>query len=493
MRKLFILIASCAVLLACSDDDDNGNPQGQGGSISLSSEAVLFDTDGDVVSGSASVTVTSDDTWSIVGKQDWFTVSSTSGSSGSAVTITPQVNTTGEDREQTLIFVSGSATAELSIRQAATLFDINTRTWNIPYEARSIWAVVTTDQDVTDYTVNVSWITPENVTKDSPWVIFAVDQNNSDETRTGTIIFAGGTPYENTITVTQAGIPDLNYSDITSYDTGLEADRFTVTFTTNVEEYAYSSDTWITFEEVSSTTTDGVYYEKTYRVDLSECEAYRDGSFSITDGVNTATVAITQSDPNPELFDIPDATFLSNLLSWGYIRSNGSGQYFVTQAGLEVTSLSFASYSTIEDLEGIEYLPELTSISHRYGFLKKIDVSKNPKMASLDLYCNPLEEVNLGDMDIQSLSLEILSSYASMGRVYSTDLKVISSNLETLSIYSTSTAYDRLETLDVTECPALVNLDARRPADRLHTIYINYGQVFEELEKNANTEFVIVN
>ena len=115
-------------------------------SIALSSTSINFDEYGDT----ETIIVTSSDDWTVeIDSGDWFTLSKTSGSSGSSISITAPPNYVASDLSGLATFTCGNATASLYLTQDAdtgedgvySSYQILTEdsTFTVPYNVKRIY------------------------------------------------------------------------------------------------------------------------------------------------------------------------------------------------------------------------------------------------------------------------------------------------------------------------------------------------------------------
>ena len=161
---------------------------------------------------------------------------------------------------------------------------------------------------------------------------------------------------------------------------------------------------------------------------------------------------------------IPDDNFRAYCIE--NFDEDGDGIFSKSEAS-SVESL-YIIYNEIKSLKGIEYFTALKTL-HCYNNqltaldvskntaletlycnsnqLTTLDVSKNTALTYLDCYNNPLELLNLGDTNFTSQNF-----YNELGS--STKFKIISSKITKLDVRQ-----NELQSLDVSECPALERLD----------------------------------
>lgn len=484
MKKIFIILMSVTMFVCCSDDNDGADNSGAQ-EISLNTETIVLGMDGNVSSGSSNtVTVVSTSDWKLSGDVSWCTPSVTKGNNGTSVTFTASENNTGEYREVNLYFICGNAAAKLTVYQfPEEVVDYNnvSDSYSVDAAGKNLTFRVTTNLDVSNYETSEDWITfrPGIGTARERWIQFSIASHNSFYSRQGTITLFKGTDYEKTVAVEQNPYYGILTDDAITYERGITAGtidvkvRGNVTFNPTVAS-TYSG--WLSCQEISSTGTDIV--EKTYRISYTATEYSRNGVVTITPSTGTSiSISITQKNPNPELFEIPDAVFSARLVAWGYVLASGD-KFELTYTGYNTTSISLSSsaYANIASIEGIEKFVNLTSFTLRYVNVRKVDLSKNTKLTTLTINYAPIEELILGDLPFTNLSISYLYNYYIVTNV-AESFTISSSKVTSLTLSQTSyTNFEKLEYIDITACPAITSLTCNRSTGNLKYIYVTQTQ-----------------
>lgn len=490
-KNLMIVLSVSLLLWGCSDDDESIMVNS---TISLSTNILQVDKNG----GDATVTVTSSDNWRLSGICDWAHPSITSGKDGDVVTFTIDPNKSDEERTATFKFFTGSSVAPLRVEsQPAYIMDL------LSDEALSIvngrsTVGIQLNTNVVDPTITYSdggeeWLTFDGRNEFGGKVIllFTAAENKTYKDRSTKITISSPL-------VTESVNVDINQkqtdaiiteSDALTYD--LTARTITFKVKCNVD-YAISitkGEDWITDQSISeSQKGDDGLTTVTVTYKLSASSVSRGGTIHIaqTGGTLVKDIAIIQKDPNASPVEIPDAVLRAFCISNGWALLVDDTKCIILEEGLNATSFN-NYYDPIEDLTGIEYFPNLTSFAlGDCSGMKKLDISGLHKVSSLTV-TNPAicEEYNLGDNPIPSFST------GDYDYSEAESLKVISSKLESLdlSLIVWYAAYDNVTSIDVSECPALTNLNADR-GDKVKTLYLKTGQVIPELTKNEATTIV---
>jgi len=289
----------------------------------------------------------------------------------------------------------------------------------------------------------------------------------------------------------QIVIPEgTNLSPILSQD----GESKTIRFTTKQPWQTYADDTraasdWL---HLSPTSGGAGAAEMTITAKPNETPNDRTGYVKIVSGNAQISFCITQKArlATDNTVHFPDANFKAYMVANFDLDEDGE---ISKDEALLITEIS-CTYSGIQSLEGIQYCTALTFLDCCLNQLTTLDVSKNTKLEWLDchhnqlatldvsknthlkeLLCgyNPLEVLNLGNHDIISCDF----SRSSLGS--STKLKVISTKLTHLDVCE-----NKLQSLDVSECPALTKLDCIY--NQLTTLNVSRNTLLEELNCDFN-------
>ena len=117
IRKIFAAaaIAAFGILSGCTEEKQDPEKPLSSDAITLSMNTVSVPEDG----GKAEVTVTSSGDWRMTGGADWSVPSCAEGHDGDVITFEIAPNDTDADREVKYKIFTGSAVAELTIRNVA--------------------------------------------------------------------------------------------------------------------------------------------------------------------------------------------------------------------------------------------------------------------------------------------------------------------------------------------------------------------------------------
>ncbi len=501
MKKFLILLAVAAISAGCKDDDTiTEGPAGQ--NIALTSQSVGLDVTGSAAPQGEvnSVTVTSSSPWRLAGDTGWCTPSADKGENGATVTFSAAANDTREIREVKFDFICGNSATKLTVRQFPQEYAefINVKD---DYQFGSAGAEITLRVKSNLDTENFEapeWITlarPGEEDAAEQWMLFKIEPNTTFKGRSGAITLFKGTSVERVFDVVQAGLTGVVTFDETTYTRGLEAGSLTITVQGNINFKATvpgGSSSWLSCEELSSSGTEVI--EKTFRISYAAAQYYRSGTVNIVpDSGSGIGISVTQRDPNPDLFDVPDSRFSNFLLNKGYVIRNGE-QFELTTGGSTVSSLDFMDFYTTKTFLGIERLVGLKSFMLMCCDVTELDLSKNLKLKDLMLVSMPIELLKLGDAPVETLYVVDMYNVMSAAELYPKTFTISGSKLTELEMdhYSSKNA-DKLESVDVSGCPALKTLYCNRNSGNLKKIYLTQAQkdayTAGTLEINTSADF----
>lgn len=283
------------------------------------------------------------------------------------------------------------------------------------------------------------------------------------------------------------------------YNIKAEGETITVELKTNTDYNVIIPDSvanWIKSTPTKSMTT----YRLTFTISANSTNKLRNGVviFNDKNGKLSDSLRIYQK-IKEKIINIPDPNFKQYLIQ--HWDSNRDGEISISEIK-DVETLA-CSGKEIKSLEGIQYFENLTVLECSNNELTHLDVSKNIKLESLTYLSNPLEVLNLGDVNPKKYyyqqafgvpGLSKFQSYPSIpstiynGYVTSQSLKIISTKIKRLYIkfqsslqnldISECTALETLEvtcsgliTLDASSCPSLKKLDC--DINQLETLYLN--------------------
>ena len=173
--------------------------------LTVSPETLTFDYQ----AGTKEFTITSNASWSISGKQDWFTLSSYAGKGSQTIQVSVQENPSEVDARTpaTLVIttVSGESRRYLSINQEAhsTSLSISTQAISAIAQSSSYTLQITGDATWTA-TSNQSWATLDQISGKGAASLQITCEDNTDKAARTAIISINSARNNYSVTVTQA-------------------------------------------------------------------------------------------------------------------------------------------------------------------------------------------------------------------------------------------------------------------------------------------------
>ena len=176
--------------------------------LTVSPTMMNFEANG----GTQEITVTSNTTWSITGKADWFDCDKTSGTGSSKVTVTVKANTGVDERDAILTFKGDNMSVEVKIHQTVPQIDFYVTT------PTSLTAGALAENVNISVAGNANWVVQSN----REWAVpsiksgkgeetfsVALEDNTTEQTRQAeiTISVTGKTPVVVTITQSAGSRP----------------------------------------------------------------------------------------------------------------------------------------------------------------------------------------------------------------------------------------------------------------------------------------------
>jgi len=479
MKKYILMIAVAAFAFAsCREKDDPEVVDNS--SIELSSYLIEAGPDG----GSYNISVNSSDSWRVSGLCDWVSFASEEGSKDESLVVNVDANETMDERTAEFKVFTGSAVKTLKVISSPTYGIVLSSEDSIRVSSDENTFTVTLVSNVTDFQYEMSnngqnWITPVSVEEafGKKIIKFSVDRSFEFKERNSVITLSGeGVTQQGQFTLWQdqrdtAFVVGENriIKDLQAYDIPL-------VIKSNID-FKYDLPSWLT--EVSKTTSeadDSGLSTTNLTVHCDACGGSRlvnlDFYQNVQSGYYTnknvyGTVMIKQQNPNPTFVTIKDADLRSNLNDKEWILDDGTEKAEVLEAGMTGTSLTIGSDSrwgssvTIQDISGLGGFPCLTSVTLQYMHAYNVDFSDCTNLTSVT--CNTLynlETINFGDNKITSFSIGDQTYIKT-----STTLTVKGTYLEDLDLTANTyyvSWYEALQAIDVTGCPALKTLKAKR-------------------------------
>lgn len=484
MKKIIIAIAICSfgALYGCTEEKQNPETV-VSDTISLSSEIASVDNEG----GSVEVVVTSSGDWRMTGNSDWAHPSAVEGSDGDKVTFAVDANATDSDREARYKFFTGSAVAELVIRNVAgyVMSLVSQYENGVPVDGGTVYVKLDTNIPSAEMELSFtedggSWIKCDSRTDVFGTAVLklSISPNTLYTARTSELTVSAHS-LSATVSVGQDQL-DYLYAEETPVSFKEDGGQFTLDILHNVE-YKVTCPEWITYGEPQvseDSEKPGVTVDR-YEFTVAELQMpVRSGAVTVSDlsGETTFTVNVSQLNENASTGRIPDKNLRSALANKGWITlvdPSNESEEVVIKTLEEIKAFDYyydifnISGAGCTSLEGIEYFPWVSNLNLADNTgLKTVDISVLEKVIVLQLNrCSGIETVNCGG---NKCSINLEGNYSAKQITVSGATKSISG-----AGYSWS-SYSGPEILDVTGCTALssINVSYRNIA----TIYVTAEQ-----------------
>ena len=271
MKKLFLLFASLATMVACTESETGGDeptPQPQKPSITIDSNTLSsFTEDG----GKGTISFTASEAWSaeIINTRadSWISIHPTSGGAGEAtITITTEPNDTPDDRSATIVIKSGTVekTVKISQKQQDAL-TVTAATFEVGNEGGEIEVEVKANIDF-EYEIDEAakeWIEYKGTRAiETSTLTFAVAENDDVEKREAKIHITSG-EFDETITIYQAGAEPTLVISQSEYAVTSAGETIVVEVASNVDvtvELPADAD-WISESTTRSVSTNTFYFD----------------------------------------------------------------------------------------------------------------------------------------------------------------------------------------------------------------------------------------
>lgn len=506
MKKYIAMLAVAVLLFSCNEKEEY---TASDDSIATSSDTLTFGPEG----GSQSLTVTSSGDWRLSGLSDWVKPSASEGRNGAVISFAAEANESYDAKEAEFKFFTGSAVKKVVVK--------TTPAYVIALESDS---EVKVSSDASDVNVklktNIAELDAEFSDSGADWIAlesrtdvfgmtilkFNVKRSQSFRDRES-VLKISGAGKEVSVKLVQAQRDTIAFSENrVVYD--LTARDVEVKFKTNItSEFELASWMEKTDETSGAEDADGLT-EKTIRLHLSESVSSRIYTLSFKmNGIEYGKYTIKQQNPDPILCNISDAALRSKLNELGWIIGDDTTtECEVLETGLTATSLSLSStYSPFyaKKIDGLGSFPVLETLSATYApSLSLIDVADSKSLKTIKMQkVYKIEEIRTGSSPVEEVDFGTSSS----GYITTSKVTISGENIKTIyanysSWYIITYGNDGIKELDVTGCPALTSLKAKRAYDStvtLQTIYITAAQKTAidagtlVVEKADSAEFVV--
>ena len=484
-RYLTVLAVLGFVLAGCDKKPIDPVPTDSTASITLSETAVAVGPEG----GSVQLTVTSSATWRVAGVADWVSVSPQEGRSGETLTVTVAPNPGKEPISTTFKVFADDAVQDLTItsRPVYVLDLLGEEEISVGPDATEVVVSFASNCGALDVSFSdAAWaaVKEQSDALGRKLVKLAIRRSADFRARENTVSFSGeGLDKPVTVKLTQA---QRDTAFVVEGDAavdrivkGLEAMDLSLTVKSNFE-IAYDLPSWLTETSPSRTELDEATGLMTTVIGLhadacggSRAQALGFRKASGGDSVY-GSVYIKQQHPNPVYAEIEDQALARILSDGGWILKDPfDGKTEVLEQGLTGRELSINNMQVVR-ITGLEVFPELS----------RIIIGTNTRN---------VETIDLGGSKVSAVSL------GSNHYLNSAALTIAGDNIASITLDCSSWyilyGYDRLETLDVSGCPALTTLQALRQYNGtespLRTIYMTAAQA-ESVAVTTNPSAQIV-
>ncbi len=490
MKKYIMMLAAAALLLGCNEKEDNPVSHD---SIDISEDILTFGPEG----GSKDVKVTSSGDWRLSGLCDWVKTSATQGKDGAVITFTAEANDSQNEKEATFKVFTGSAVSQVLVKTTPAYVAELKSDSEVNVISDGATVKVKLETNIPNFDIEYSDGGADWITYSGREDVFGVTFLNFNVVRSKvfksreSVLKLSGSGKEVSVKLVQAQRDTIIFTENRAvYD--LASRDVEVKVKTNLDPDIALPE-WIEQKEstAGSEGEDGLT-ERTYKFHLSEAVASRQYTMSFkVESTEFGKYTIKQQNPNPVLCNISDAVLRTKLTGMGWIIADESStECEVLEPGMTATTLSLAGAGYYDQLkvqviDGLGAFPKLETLSiQRASDLTKIDVSdskslktvkfeQSPQIAEIKTGASPVEEVNFGSYQYDYIETSTVV-------VSGDNIKTVNANSSSLYI---NYGYDSMSGLDVTGCPSLTTLKAKREYSgwsgavfSLKTIYITAAQ-----------------
>lgn len=492
MKKHICILAALA-LVACVPE---GKESLDLSKVELSIETIEAAPEG----GSYDVVVTSSEPWRVSGLCDWARPLTEEGRSGDKLTFVVDPSNSQDVQTTTFKVFAGSATKSLTINANPTIKAelLSESEVAVSCEASKVVVKVNTNDPDLQYDFGnadyISFVERKDAFGATS-LSFKVDKSMLYVCREATFgIISKANRID--ITLTQAQRDTVLCSNEGKFIDNLDEKDLTVELRANVP-VEYELPSWIKEvkkEEASQADADGLK-KTTLTLHLEASAGSRASTVTLKnskDGKGVGSFYIKQQNPNPIYGTFPDATFREALDKWGWILSEpGSDRAEILAKGLTETSITLTSFGSYYETKsystyGLGVFPALTKVEINSNDNILLDLSDCKNISEVTFtMAYSLTGISLGDNPITELTF---SNKFYFGSSAAKDFVISGSKLTDInmssSYYYISYGYDRIETLDVSGCPALKSLGCNRSATgwsgdvtfSIQTVYVSAAQ-----------------
>ena len=472
MKKYIVLLtALLSALMSCSDKEESMIPVDE---ISVSTDTLKFSPDGGILE----VKVTSSSDWRMSGLSEWVVPSVTSGVSGTTVSFTAVPNDEDYDRKAEFKAFVGTAVRKIvAISLSKPEFQLSSDSeMTFSSDGGTSYVRLSTNVDELEYSLSDNgslWITlgAESEAFGYKARVIDVKKNNLYVNRES-VLTVKGAETSLPVRIIQRQRDTVGTSE-PSLEYDLQSRDIEFRIRTNFDAH-YELAEWMTLVSVTDGAVgDDGLVEKTFKIHLNESVASR--SFEIKFSLGSRLmlgIVVKQKNPNPVITNISDAVLRDRLAEMGWVYSDGDGtECEVLEPGLvgkEIT-ITTTGYSPLDVkiIDGLGGFPMLEGLAIANANVSTVDVSDCPRLAKVSMsQTQNVENVVTGSSPVSEVEI-ITAAYGSSAV---SSISFSGDNIKTIRMNSNSSmigSWEKLTSVDVTGCPALGDLHAKRA-------YVNY-------------------
>lgn len=208
---------------------------------------VNIDKDG----GSADITVSCDEDWTVSVEESWVSLSLTTGSGNGTFTVTAEPNTFSEMRQSVVTVISGFLSSRVIVTQAASeapiSLTVSPDTLYAAYTGGFKHFSITSNASWSLTTPNDDWITLQTTSGTGNGEIdIVVDYNGSETERVGVVNVIHNFTVMASVVVVQEGKPNIFETDVTEINVHPEGGEYTIQLTANQSWTTGCDSGWMT-------------------------------------------------------------------------------------------------------------------------------------------------------------------------------------------------------------------------------------------------------
>ena len=468
MRKSIALLAVSVVLFAsCSGKEDPVKlPVDE---ISVSADTLRFGPEG----GKSDLKVNSSSIWRVSGLCDWVTLSALSGDSGSIVSFAAKPNKGGSLKESSFKFFTGSAVKQVVvISYPDDEFSlVSEQELTFASEGGIGYVRVRTNVDDIEYNFSGNgseWIHQGKMSSAFGYNAYQFDVKNNKlyVNRESVLTLKGnGRSISVKFVQSQRDTVGITNTDM-SYD--LKARDIEFKIKTNIIPDFKLPD-WMTLISVTDGTVDSDgLIEKTIRLHLKESVASRSYTITFTkESKEMLSLIINQKNPNPVIAHISDANLRKRLSDMGWIYTDGtSSECEVLELGLTSSSLTLESDNyyllDVSIVDGLGTFPKLQELTINNARVQTVNVADCKSLKRVIMsQTEYIDKVLTGSSPVSEVEIKTTA----YGSIVASSVMFKGDNIEIIKMNSNSSAiagWEKLTSVDVTGCPSLASLYAKR-------------------------------